>query len=159
MIEAASAMRIVTFRLGRELFAADILSVERVLRYEPPRAIPNVPDWIEGVFEYEGRVVPVVDLRRRFGLAEPDAAATAPARVLVFSAAGDWVAVIVDAVLDVRPMNPAELVAPPRLFRGLSAEYLRGLIRRDGQLVVVLDVDRLLSADEHLALHAVAETQ
>jgi purine-binding chemotaxis protein CheW len=87
---------------------------------------------------------------------EPNAPSTAPARVLVFAAGGEWVAVIVDAVLDVRPMDPGDMVPPPKIFRGLSAEYLRGLIRRDGDLVVVLDVDRLLSADEQLILQGAA---
>jgi purine-binding chemotaxis protein CheW len=146
----ADASRIVTFRLGAELFAADIGSVERVLKYETPRAIPNLPDWIEGVIDYQGRVVPVVDLRRRFELA-----ATAPGpqtRMLVLTTGVDLVAVVVDAVLDVRPLEDSALAAPPAFFRGLAAEYLRGVARRDGELVVVLDAERLLSSRERLAL-------
>lgn len=146
----ADATRIVTFRLGTELFAADIGSVERVLKYDPPRSIPNVPDWIEGVIDYQGRVVPVVDLRRRFELpASPPGPHT---RMLVLTTGEELVAVVVDAVLDVRPLEEAELAAPPAFFRGLAAEYLRGLARRDGELVVVLDAERLLSSRERLVL-------
>lgn len=150
MSRVAEGTRIVTFRLGTDLFAADILSVERVLKYEPPRAIPNVPDWIQGVVEYQGRVVPVIDLRRRFELA---AAPVGPqTRMLVFTTDGELVAVIVDAVLDVRPLDDSMLAQPPALFRGLAGDYLRGLTRRQGQLVVVLDADRLLSSRDRLAL-------
>lgn len=150
MSTIAEAARIVTFRLGKDLFAADIFAVERVLRYEQPRTIPDVPSWIEGVVEYQGRVVPVIDLRRRFEL---EVSAIGPhTRILVLSSGEELVAVIVDAVLDVRPLEEGDLAPPPELFRGLAGEYLRGLTRRDGALVVVLDVGRLLSSRERLAL-------
>ena len=119
MTNAPADLRLVTFRLDRELVAADILSVERVLRYEAPRAIPDAPDWMEGVVDYQGTVVPVIDLRRRFGL--PAAPHAAPTRMIVCSANGALVAIIVDAVLDVRAVTPSELSEPPALFRGLAA--------------------------------------
>jgi purine-binding chemotaxis protein CheW len=150
MTSATEATRIVTFRLGSDLFAADISVVERVLKYSTPRSIPNVPDWIEGVIEYQGRVVPVIDLRRRFDLSATEIGPHT--RMLVFATTGEWVAVIVDAVLDVRPLPDADLAEPPRLFRGLAGEYLRGLTRRGDELVLVLHADRLLSSHERLAL-------
>ncbi len=153
MTTAPEIQRLVTFRLARDLFAADIFSVERVLRYEAPRAIPDVPEWIDGVLEHEGRVVPVIDLRRRFGLAQ--AAPGPKTRVLVMNCGDGLVAGIVDAVLDVRPFDEAQLAAPPPLFRGLAGEYLRGLTRRNGELVVVLDIDRLLTSRERLSLEPV----
>jgi purine-binding chemotaxis protein CheW len=144
--------RIVTFRLGADLFAADIRSVERVLRYEAPRPLPGLPDWIEGVVEYDGRVVPVLDLRRRFGLtASPP---TTQTRVLVFTSADEWVGAIVDAVLDVRALDAADLSPAPAFFRGLAGEYLTGLARRDQGLVVVFDVNRLLASRDPLSLEA-----
>src|SRR5262249_48999535 len=91
--------KIVSFRLGDDLFATDIFSVERVLRYQQPRGVPNVPEWIEGVIEYQGRVVPVVNLRRRFEL--PAVAPRVETRILVFKSSGEWVGAVVDAVLEV----------------------------------------------------------
>lgn len=150
MSQATEAMRIVTFRLGADLFAVDIGAVERVLRYEVPRTIPNVPEWVEGVVEYQGRVVPVIDLRRRF---EMDAAMRDPhARMLVLTSDAELVAIVVDAVLDVRAVADEDLSEPPPFFRGLAGEYLRGLARRNGSLVVVLDAARLLSSRERLVL-------
>lgn len=145
--------RLVTFRLGDDLFAAPIDVVERVLRYQAPRSVPNVPSWIAGVIEYNERIVPVIDLRCRFGLAPVPA--TPQMRLLVLAVGDEWAAVLVDAVLDVRSVTSADLVPPPPLFRGLSAEYLRGMLRRDDQLVIVLNCDRLLSAEEQLVLTAV----
>lgn len=150
MSATLAATRIVTFRLGEHLFAADINAVERVLRTEGIRAIPDMPDWMEGVIDHAGSVVPVIDLRRRFGL--PVASAAPQARLVVCQGAGAHAAVRVDAVLDVRPVSPDDVSDPPALFRGLAGAYLKGLTRRQGQLVVMLDLDRLLSATEPLAL-------
>jgi purine-binding chemotaxis protein CheW len=151
-MNADEQAQIVTFALGGDQFASDVQAVERVLRYQPPRPIPNVPAWVAGVIDYGGRVVPVVNLRARFGL--PAQAATGAERVLVFDVAGEWIAAVVDAVLDVTVLREGELEPPPPIFRGLAADYLRGMIRRHDRLTVVLDAERLLSSTEHLALHA-----
>lgn len=146
-----TAHQLVTFRLEEDLFAADIFAIERVLRYQEPTPIPDVPEWIAGVVEYQARIVPVVDLRRRFGLAVgPPQTAT---RILVFSTEAEWVGAIVDAVLEVSTVPVGDVSPPPALFRGLSSEYVRGIVRRADKLVVYLDVARLLTATERLALH------
>ena len=142
--------QIVTFKLGDDLFAADIFSVERVLRYREPTPVPNAPPWLEGVTEYQSRVVPVVNLRARFGL--PHAPAVNETRMLVLTTEGTWVAAVVDSVLDVSTLDPARLAPPPPIFRGLAGEYLRGIVRRDERLVILLDVARLLTADERMTL-------
>lgn len=146
--------KIVWFRLGTDYFAADIFSVERVLRYQPPTAVPNVPEWIEGVIEYQGRVVPVVSLRRRFQL--PAVPATPETRVLVLKSGDDWVGAVVDAVLEVASFDESLLSPPPPLFRGLAGEYLRGIVRLEDRLLIYLNVERLLSSDERLALERVS---
>lgn len=147
--------KIVTFALGDDQFAADIFSVERVLRYQQPRAIPNVPAWIEGVIEYQGRVVPVINLRARFEM--PRNEVHGGTRILVFQAAGEWIGAVVDAVVEVAPMERGTLSPPPPLFRGLAGEYLLGILRRKERLVIVLDVARLLSSNERLVLEQVKD--
>ena len=146
----ATVSKIVTFRLGDDLFAADIYSVERVLRFQPTTPVPNVPQWIEGVIDYQGRVVPVINLRKRFEL--PPAPVGGDTRILVFNVAGEWIGGIVDAVLDVASLDAAKLAPPPPIFRGLAGEYLLGIVRREQRLVVFLDVTRLLSTSERLVL-------
>ena len=153
-MSTADTSQIVTFRLGDDLFAADIYSVERVLRYKPTTAIPNVPDWIEGVIDYQGRVVPVISLRRRFDLPVADVANDT--RILVLNAGGEWIAAIVDAVLEVAALDAASLQPPPPLFRGLAGEYLKGIVRRGDRLVIFLDVERLLATTDRLHLESAA---
>ena len=146
-------VQIVTFRLAGDLFAADIHGVERVLRRQDTTPVPNVPDWITGVIEYQKRVVPVIDLRARFEMdvVEP----TNETRVLVFNAGDQWIAGVVDAVLDVAAVDRTTVQPPPELFRGLAGEYLKGIVRRDSKLVMLLDVTKLLTATERLALELV----
>lgn len=146
----ADLAQIVTFRLGDDLFAADIYSVERVLRYQTPTPVPNVPAWIEGVVDYQGGVVPVINLRARFEL--PAAAVASDTRILIFNTGGDFVAATVDGVLEVAPVEAGKTAPPPPLFRGLAGEYLKGIIRRGERLVIFLDVASLLSTSERLTL-------
>jgi purine-binding chemotaxis protein CheW len=150
----ADPAQIVTFRLGDDLFAADIYSVERVLRYQHPTAVPDVPGWIEGVIDYQGRVVPVINLRARFEL--PAVPLASDTRILVFNAGGEFVAATVDGVLEVAPVDAGTTAPPPPLFRGLAGQYLRGIVRRGERLVIFLDVGRLLSTSERLTLERAA---
>ena len=154
-LQPATVSKIVTFRLAEDLFAADIYSVERVLRYQTPTPVPNVPEWIDGVIDYQGRVVPLINMRRRFEL--PAAPPGGETRILVFNAGGEWIGGVVDAVLDVAPLEAGKLAPPPPLFRGLAAEYLLGVVRRDQRLVMFLDVARLLSTSDRLVLERATE--
>jgi len=144
------ADKLVMFRLGEDHFAADIVAVERVLRYAAPTGIPDMPPYIEGVMDYQGRVVPVVNLRRRFELAA--AAAAAETRILILNVSGEWIGVVVDGVTEVAAFDRAALSAPPKLFRGIAREYLKGIIRGGERLLIYLDVEHLLSSTERIAL-------
>jgi purine-binding chemotaxis protein CheW len=150
----AAGHHVVTFRLEEDHFAADVHAVERVLRYRRPTPIPGLPDWLDGVVEYEARAVPVIDLRQRFGL--PRVEPRSETRILVIAVGSEWVGAVVDAVLDVVRLAPENISPAPSLFRGLPAEYLRGLIRSEDRLIVYLDAERILSAHERLELERVA---
>ena len=142
--------KLVTFRLGDDHFAADVHAVERVLRYTPPTSVPDMPEYIEGVMDYLGRVVPLVNLRRRFEL--PVVPAGPETRTLILNVSGEWIGVVVDSVTEVAPFDPAKVAPPPKLFRGLAAEYLKGIVRHGDRLVIYLDVEQLLSTTERISL-------
>jgi purine-binding chemotaxis protein CheW len=153
---AGERTQLVTFRVGENVFAADIFSVERVLRFTPPREIPNVPAWLEGVIDYGGRVVPVIDLRARFELAA--APRRESARILVIVAGDEWIGAVVDGVDEVLTVTADQLSPPPTLFKGLAKQYLRALVRakkEEEPVIVVLDVAQLLTARERLVLEQV----
>ena len=142
-------VKLVTFRLGADIFAADVLSVERVLRFTAPSSVPDVPPWIEGVLSYRDTVIPVVDMRHRIEL--PDADITAETCILVFAAADGWVGAIVDAVQEVAVVPAASVTPPPPLFKGLSEQFVRGIAKIGQQVIVVLDVDRVLTSADRIA--------
>lgn len=142
--------KLVTFRLGDDLFATDVNAVERVLRYTPATSVPDMPAYIEGVMEYQGRVVPLVNLRRRMEL--PSAEADRHTRILVLKVSGEWIGVVVDSVTAVAPFDPSQVAPPPKYFRGLAAEYLKGIVRHEEKLVIYLDVEHLLSTTDRIAL-------
>lgn len=146
------SIKLVIFRLGDDLFAADIFAVERVLRYQSPRSLPDVPPWIEGVIEYQQRVIPVVNLRRRFELPARDVAPET--RIVVLNAHDEWIGIVVDSVVEVSTVDASQVSPAPSFFRGLASEYLKGILRRvEGErLVIVLDVEQLLSATERIVL-------
>ncbi len=147
---AASAQQLVIFRLGEDQFAVDILAVERVLRYSAPAILPNLPPWIDGVIEHGDRVVPLIDLRTRFGM--PRLSPRPEHRILVLAVGEDLLGVTVDSVHEVMSVAPEDIAAPPPLFRGLHADYLRGLVYGEGSLIIFLDVARVLTSSELLEL-------
>ena len=146
----AALQQVVTFRLGDDRFAGDVAAVERVLRYTKPTALPNLPAWLEGVIEHQGKVVPVVDLRARFGLERRDP--RPETRIIIFATGEEWIGAVVDAVLEVATIPADRVAEPPKVFRGLKAAYLRGLVRQDDGLIIFLDVPHLLNASERLEL-------
>lgn len=145
----AATVKLVTFQLGLDLFAADVFSVERVLRYAAPNGVPDVPEWIDGVIEHRGQVIPVVDMRRRIGLPATDA--TPDTRILVLTTTEGWIGAVVDAVHEVASIASTTVSAPPPLFRGLAAEFVSGIAKIRDRLVVVLDVDRVLTSADRIA--------
>lgn len=145
----ADVVKLVIFQLGVDLFAADVFSVERVLRYTSPSSVPDVPPWIEGVLEHGGKVIPVIDMRRRIELAEDSI--TPDTRVLVFTTAEGLVGAVVDAVHEVAVVPAGAVSPPPGIFRGLAAKFIRGVAKVKEQLVVVLDVNELLASTDRIA--------
>ena len=148
--------KLVTFRLGDDLFAADIFSVERVLRYTAPTSVPDMPDYIEGVIDYQGRVVPIVNLRRRFEM--PDArGAQRDAHPHPAQRAANGSAPSVDAVTD---GHARSIRRPSRRRRAVPRARgrvpARGSCACDEKLVIFLDVERLLSSTERIALDRAA---
>ena len=148
-------VKLVTFRLGVDLFAVDVFCVERVLRYVAPSSVPDVPQWIEGVLPYRETVIPVVDMRRRIAL--PDDSVTPETRILVFTTSEGWVGATVDAVLEVAIVAQASITPPPTLFRGLAAQFMKGIAKVGEQVIIVLDVDRVLTSSDRLSFEAVIQ--
>jgi purine-binding chemotaxis protein CheW len=142
-------VQIVTFLVGPQEFAFDILQVERILRYEKPAELPQAPDFLEGVIRYEGGAIPVVDLRKRLELPAERREET---RLMVLGLDGERIGIVVDAVREVLRVDAGAITPPPPMVRGLAAVYIAGIVAHGERTVVLLNARRLLSATERLAL-------
>jgi len=142
-------VQVVTFRVGRQEFAFDILQVERILRYSTPPPLPKAPQFLEGVMPYGDTAVPVIDLRKRFEL---DAPIREETRVMVLELENQRVAVLVDEVREVLRVDSTTIAAPGPVVSGLAAVYIAGIISRPERTIILLNARKLLSSSERLAL-------
>jgi purine-binding chemotaxis protein CheW len=146
-------VQLVAFKVGGQEFAFNIFQVERILRYETPAPLPKAPDFLEGVLQYQGFAVPLVDLRKRLGAEAPLRDDT---RTVILEFEGGKIGVIVDAVTEVLQVAAATVTPPPGIVKGLAAEYIAGLVVRNGRTIIVLNTNKLLSSKEKLALKGAA---
>lgn len=149
MTTTGDEIQIVTFRVGTQEFGLNVFQVERILRYEAPSALPKAPDFLEGVVQFDGSIVPVVDLRKRLSLPAEQREDT---RMMVLDVDGQRVGIIVDQVLDVLRVDGGAITTPPAIVRGLAAEYISGLLAQPPRTIVILNAGRLLTSKERLAL-------
>jgi len=142
-------VQLVAFRLAGQDFAFNIFHVERILRYEAPAPLPKAPDFLEGVLQYQGRAVALIDLRKRLSVPAPLREET---RTVILESDGGKIGVIVDAVTEVLQVGAAQITAPSKIVKGLAAEYITGLVVKDGRTIIVLNTSQLLNAKEKMAL-------
>jgi purine-binding chemotaxis protein CheW len=154
-MNAADEIQLVTFRVGPQEFALDILQIERILRYSAPAPLPQAPDFLEGVVPYEGGAVPVVDLRKRFGL---EASVREETRLMVLDLEHQRVGVLVDEVREVMRVDSTTITAPGPMVSGLAAAYIAGIVTRPGRTIIILNARKLLSSTERLALSGIGSS-
>jgi purine-binding chemotaxis protein CheW len=145
-------IQMVTFRVGGQEFALDILQIERILRYQEPAPLPKAPDFLEGVIPYGGGAVPVVDLRKRFELEAPIREET---RLMILALEAQRIGVLVDEVREVMRVDSTTITPPGPVVSGLAAAYIAGIITRPGRTIIILNARKLLSSTERLALSAI----
>jgi purine-binding chemotaxis protein CheW len=146
--------QIVVFELGDERYGLDIAAVYEIIRHQPITAVPQAPAFVEGVINLRGRIIPVVDLRDRFGMATGEL--TRASRIVVAEAAGTRVGLVVDGVSEVL-MVPADAIEPtPEVAAGVDAAYLRGIAKLGERLIILLELDGLFGDSDVAALADVA---
>jgi purine-binding chemotaxis protein CheW len=140
-------LQLVSFVVGGEEFGLDILRVQEIIRIQALTRVPNSPDFVEGVINLRGKVIPVIALRKRFGLEE--LAYDKQTRIVVSETKGAVLGFIVDSVSEVLRI-PADTVEPPPRLGKVEREYVSGVGKLDDRLLILLDVDRMLSDSEEV---------
>jgi purine-binding chemotaxis protein CheW len=148
-------LQVVGFRIGRETFGLPISIVREIVRVPDITSVPNAPDYIEGVINLRGRIIPVVDLRKRFGekVGEPNK----KNRVIVVELEGRSIGLIVNSASEVLKIPPSEIEAPHDVFQEGELNYITGVGKLKGRLVILLDLTRVLQRGELRAAEEVAE--
>lgn len=144
-------MQLVSFHVGGEEFGLDILSVQEIIRIQQLTRVPNSPDFVDGVINLRGKVIPVIALRKRIGL--EDRPHDKQTRIVVVEVNGTVLGFIVDSVSEVLRI-PADTVEPPPRLGKIEREYVSGVGKLDNRLLILLDVDRLMSDSEQALMQA-----
>ncbi len=145
-------LQLVSFIIGNEEFAVDILYVQEINRMVQITSVPNAPDFVDGVINLRGRVIPVIDLRTKLGM--PKKEHDKSTRIIVVEVNGRTVGFIVDAVNEVLriPKNITE--APPDLVTGVNSEYIKSVGKLEDRLLILLDLTKILSTEQEAKLQS-----
>ena len=134
------------FTLGAEEYGIDILRVQEIRGYEPPTRIANVQDFIKGVINLRGLIVPVIDMRIKFNLGRADYNELTV--VIILNINGRIVGIVVDSVSDVTTLMPDQIKPAPSVSSALDTDYLIGLGTLDERMLILVDIDRLMNSSE-----------
>lgn len=139
-------VKVLIFSINDEYYATDIVEVERILGYEETTKLPNSPKFIEGVINYEGNILPVISLSRRFNLSQSDK--KNDAKIIVTKYVENKVGIIVDVVSEVRDVSEKNIETAPEIVVGISQRYIKGLIKIDDRIIIFLNLGAILTEEE-----------
>jgi purine-binding chemotaxis protein CheW len=148
-------LQVVGFRIGNETFGVRIASVREIVRVPEITAVPSAPDTVEGVINLRGKIIPVMDLRKRFG--HVDIQPDKKNRILVVELQNKLVGLIVNAASEVLKIPPSEIEAPGSVFAEGESSYVTGVGKLKGRLIILLDVGKLLHQQEVKKLEEAAD--
>jgi purine-binding chemotaxis protein CheW len=150
-------LQIVGFRVGRETFGVPISLVHEIVRVPDITAVPEAPEYVEGVINLRGRIISVIDLRKRFG--EKEIAANKKNRILVVEVEGRMFGLIVDTASEVLKVPEAEIDLPPNVFEEGELNYVTGVGKLRGRLIIMIDLTKILQKGELRRLGELSEAQ
>lgn len=150
-------LQVVGFRIGRETFGLPIAMVREIVRVPEITSVPNVPDYVEGVINLRGRIIPVIDLRKRFGQKslDPDKRN----RIVVVEVDNRALGLLVHSASEVLKVPPSEIESPQNVFQEGELSYVSGVAKLNGRLVILINLARLLQAGELRTIQEVAQVE
>jgi len=148
-VQSAAELQLVIFRLDKEEYGLPITKVQEINRLTPITKLPQTPSFMEGVINLRGKVIPVADLRKRFQL--PDVDRNDDTRIIIVEVSGQTLGIIVDAVTEVMRLPVASVEPPPPAFI-LDSQYIHGVGKVNDRLLILLDMDKILSTQEEILM-------
>lgn len=148
-------VQLACFRIGAELYALDIMRIKEIIRPQKLTPVPKAPAFIEGVINLRGSVIPVADMRKRFDQAiDKD---TRKNRIVVCSLAGKNIGLLVDEVTEVKRFERKDIAPSPQFIHGAQADFFLGVARRDDELIMLIDLGKVLSSEEKIELQKLTQ--
>lgn len=138
-------IKILIFKIGNEFYATDIMEVERILGYEEPTLLPDSPDFLDGVIDYETGVLPVINLVKKFKFKLVD---SVEKKIIVVKRESGKFGILVDSVSEVVSITEDEINNPDSLTTLVSKKYIRGLVKKNNSIVILLNLDKILTVEE-----------
>lgn len=139
-------LQLVSFNIGSEEFGVDILKVQEINRMVDITHVPQAPHFVEGVINLRGKVIPIVDLRKRFNLEMKDYDKNT--RIVVVDINGNIMGMIVDAVSEVLRLQASTIEPPPDIVTGVNSEYIKGVAKLENRLLIFLDLSKVIDMQE-----------
>ncbi len=138
-----------TFKLEDEVYATDIAQVREVLEYTRVTKVPRTPDYMRGVINLRGRVVPVLDLKLRFGMSRTEQTVNTCVIIVEVNMEGETMVIgaLADSVQEVIELDPSVIEPPPKIGTKLNTDFIRGMGKRDEEFIIILDIDKVFSAE------------
>lgn len=138
-------IKILIFKLGNEFYATDIMEVERILGYQDPTVLPDSPDFLDGVIDYETGVLPVINLVKKFKFKLMD---STEKKIIVVKKESGKIGILVDSVSEVLSITEDEINNSDSLSTLISKKYIRGLVKKNNNIVILLNLDKILTVEE-----------
>ena len=155
--EDGRAQEYLTYTLGPEEYAIDILKVQEIRGYEAPTTIANAPEFLKGVINLRGTIVPIVDLRIKFNVGTADY--TPFTVVIILNIGSRVVGIVVDSVSDVTMLRPDQIRPAPEFAATVDTKYISGLCTLDERMLIVVDIEQLMRSHEMALFDAAQQTQ
>jgi purine-binding chemotaxis protein CheW len=146
--EVHGTMQLVSFTLDKELYGIEITKVREIILITDITRIPETPGYVKGLINLRSTVIPVIDLRLRFGL--PEGETTDESRIMVLQAGGKTIGIVVDAVSEVLRVKHEQIAPPPPTVAGLGRDFLSGFVKFEDKLLILLDIDKIFNDDAAL---------
>ncbi len=141
-------MKILIFNLNKEYYATDIQNVERILGYETPTELPNAPYFVEGVINQEDSILPIIDISKEFKLSTDMHEKNCAKKIIVVKREKKKFGIVVNNVSEVKDVDEKLIEDAPEITKNSKREYIKGLIRFDKKIVILLDLEKLLSSGD-----------
>jgi len=157
----AETTQYLTFKLDQETYALDITQVREVLDFSEVTKVPRMPEFMRGVINLRGGVVPVVDLRLKFGMTRTEKTIDTCIIIIDLAIEGETtlLGALADSVQEVMTMEPDQILAPPKIGTRLNTEFIKGMGKRNDEFVIIVDIDKVFSLDEMAVLQVHEEGQ